>query len=278
MSDRAGFPFSVSRQRDVRGASRRGARLEDGRRGIRQLPWKRVLQIVVSLFLLLGLVCSAPWLMNWLNQPIARVEVHAGFEHLSRDRVEQKLYPLIRQRFFFLELKEMRQVLLNMPWVKNASVRRHWPDSIQVSLEEQQPVARWGSRHLISNEGEVFTPEDIAAFSMMPILDGSEGAAAEVMQQYLAISQLLRPMGLKLKTLKRSESGSWRFTVGHVEVNIGRDRKMERLQRFVRLYHAELESRWKQVRRVDLRYLNGASVAWNGAPLAEVTKQADSDS
>ena len=236
------------------------------------MPWKRVLQTVVSLFLFLGLVGSAPWLMNWLNQPIARVEVHAGFEHLSREQVEQKLHPLLQERFFALELQEMRQVLLDMPWVKDASVRRHWPDSVQVSLEEQQPVARWGSHHLISNEGDVFAPEDIAAFSLMPVLDGPEESAAEVMQQYLAISQLLRPMGLKLKTLKRSESGSWRFTVGHVEVNIGRDRKMERLQRFVRLYHARLESLWKQVRRVDLRYLNGASVAWNGTLLTEGAK------
>lgn len=236
------------------------------------MPWKRLLQIVTSLFLLAALVVSAPRLLNWFNQPIGRVEVHAAFEYLSRDRVEKKLQPLLQTRFFALDLKQMQAVLLEMPWVKDASVRRHWPDSVQVSLEEQQPVARWGGNYLISNEGKVFAPEGVADFAAMPVLAGPEESAAEVMQQYLAISQLLRPMGLKLKTLKRSESGSWRFTVGHVEVNIGRDRRMERLQRFVRLYHAKLESRWQQVERVDLRYLNGASVAWSQS------SQAGSDS
>ena len=134
-----------------------------------------------------------------------------------------------------------------------------------MSLSEQQPVARWAGNALISNEGEVFAPEDITGFSAMPVLDGPAEMAVEVMQQYLAISQLLRPMGLRLTMLKRSNSGSWRFTIGHVEVNIGRDRRMERLQRFVRLYHARLEPRWSQVKRVDLRYLNGASVAWSEA-------------
>ncbi len=272
MSDREGFFVSASRPGEVRGASRRGGRWEDGRKGRRPLPWKRVLQILFSLFLLVGLVASAPWLMNWLNQPIARVEVHSAFEYLSREEVEKELQPLLQVRFFSLDLKQMQAVLLGMPWVKEASVRRHWPDSVQLSLEEQQPVARWGRTHLISNEGEVFAPKDIADFSGMPVLAGSEASAAEVMQQYLAISQLLRPMGLRLKTLKRSESGSWRFTVGHVEVNIGRDRRMERLQRFVRLYHAKLEPRWQQVERVDLRYLNGASVAWGQS------SQAGSDS
>ncbi|WP_257284118.1 cell division protein FtsQ/DivIB [Endozoicomonas sp. SESOKO1] len=261
MSDRTGFSVSASRPWEVRGASRRNSRQGSGR-GKKALPWKRVLQVSVSLFLLVGLVASMPWLMNWLNQPIARVEVHAGFEHLSREQVERALHPHLQERFFALDLVEMQQVLLAMPWVKSASVRRQWPDGVLVSLKEQQPVARWGRNHLISNEGEVFAPEDFVGFSAMPVLDGHEEMAAEVMQQYLAISQLLRPIGLKLTMLKRSNSGSWRFTVGHVEVNIGRDRRMERLQRFVRLYHARLETRWNQVRRVDLRYLNGASVAW----------------
>ncbi len=262
MSDRAVFSVSASRPAEVRGASRRDTRQGSGGRK-KALPWKRVLQVLVSLFLLAGLVASTPWLMNWLNQPIARVEVHAGFEYLSREQVERVLHPHLQKRFFALDLNDMQQALLEMPWIKGVSVRRHWPDSVQVSLEEQQPVARWGSKHLISNEGKVFTPDDIAAFSAMPVLDGPDEMAVEVMQQYLAISQLLRPMGLKLTMLKRSSSGSWRFTIGHVEVNIGRDRRMERLQRFVRLYHAKLESRWNQVKRVDLRYLNGASVAWS---------------
>ncbi|WP_257296429.1 cell division protein FtsQ/DivIB [Endozoicomonas sp. YOMI1] len=262
MSERAGLSVSASRPGEVRGASRRDSR-HGGGRGKKNLPWKRVLQVLVSLFLLAGLLASTPWLMNWLNQPIARVEVHAGFEYLSREQVESVLQPHLQKRFFALDLSEMQLVLVAMPWVKSASVRRQWPDSVQVSLEEQQPVARWGSNALISNEGEVFAPEDIAGFSAMPVLDGPEEMAAEVMQQYLAISQLLRPMGLRLTMLKRSNSGSWRFTIGHVEVNIGRDRRMERLQRFVRLYHARLETRWNQVKRVDLRYLNGASVAWS---------------
>ncbi|MFK0572867.1 cell division protein FtsQ/DivIB [Endozoicomonas sp.] len=266
MSDKAGFSVSASRPGALRGASRRDSLIESriGSGKSRRLPpWKSVLQIVISLFLLAALVVSAPWLMNWINQPISRVEVHSAFEYLSREQVEKELQPLLQARFFSLDLKQMQAVLLEMPWVKEASVRRHWPDSVQVSLEEQEPVARWGRTHLISNEGEVFTPEDIADFSAMPVLAGAEESATEVMQQYLAISQLLRPMGLRLKTLKRSGSSSWRFTVGHVEVNIGRDRRMERLQRFVRLYHARLESRWQEVERVDLRYLNGASVAWS---------------
>ena len=248
----------------LRGASR----TQVDNKGKRQLPWSRVLSLLIILSLVAGLITVAPWLMSWLNRPIARVEVHSGFEHLSQEEVESVLYPFLQSRFFGLQLAEIQRALLATPWVKTASVRRQWPDTVQVSLQEYQPIARWGSSHLISNEGKIFLPGSVAGFSL-PLLEGPEDSAGQVMQQYLAISQLLRPVGLRPGSVMRSDSGSWRFTVGHVEVNLGRDRLMERLQRFVRLYHAELESRWQQVRRVDLRYLNGASVAWRATPVEQ---------
>lgn len=251
----------LGRSGEMRGASRRHI----DRQWKTLLPWARLLQVLLSLGLLVALVVSAPRLMNWLNQSIARVEVHGGFENLSQKQVKSVLQPMLKGRFFSLELNAIRQTLLAMPWVKNAAVRRQWPDKIQVTLQERQPVARWGEQHLISNEGVIFAPQSLSGFTTLPILAGRETSAQEVMQQYLAISQLLRPIGLRLKTLTRSDSAAWLFTVGHVQVNIGRHRRMERLQRFVRLYHGVLKARWQTVERVDLRYLNGASVAWRQA-------------
>ena len=218
--------------------------------------------------LVAGIACLATvlWLwsplMNWLNRPIARVEIHAGFESLQRVDVEAVLEPFLVNRFFHLDLEAMRQALLLMPWVREASLRRRWPDRLEISLQERQAVARWKQDKLITGEGVVFAPESVDEFKFLPLLSGSDDEALEVMQQYLAISQLLRPIGLSVSELQLGSAGSWRFKVGHVTVFVGRDRRMERLQRFVRLYHARLDSRWSEVERVDMRYLNGASVAW----------------
>ncbi|KEQ13910.1 hypothetical protein GZ77_16820 [Endozoicomonas montiporae] len=200
--------------------------------------------------------------MNWLNRPIARVEIHAGFESLDRVDVEAELEPFLVNRFFHLDLEAMRQTLLLMPWVREASLRRRWPDRLEVSLQERQAVARWKQDKLITGEGVVFAPDSVDKFALLPLLSGLDDEALEVMQQYLSISQLLRPMGLSVSELQLGSAGSWRFKVDHVTVYVGRDRRMERLQRFIRLYHARLDSRWSEVERVDMRYLNGASVSW----------------
>ncbi|MCW7553570.1 cell division protein FtsQ/DivIB [Endozoicomonas gorgoniicola] len=218
---------------------------------------------VTTVVVFLGAVLWVwPSLMNWLNRPIARVEIHAGFESLNRVKVEAELEPFLVNRFFHLDLEAMRQALLQMPWVREASLRRRWPDRLEVSLQERQAVARWKQDKLITGEGVVFTPGSVSEFKSFPLLSGADDEALEVMQQYLSISQLLRPLGLLVGGLQLGSAGSWRFRVDHVTVYLGRDRRMERLQRFVRLYHARLDSRWNEVERVDMRYLNGASVAW----------------
>ena len=227
------------------------------------LPWTRMLQVVISLLLLTAVFISAPQLMNWLNQPIARVEVHAPFLHLQQGRVEKQLDEYLQERFFQLNLVAIQQELLQIPWVKNATVKRAWPDRLLVTIDEQQAVARWRQESLIGSDGMIFTPDRIVDFSELPVLAGPEYQALEVMQQYLAISQLLRPMGLTINELRLGDTGAWRFKVDGKEISLGRDRRMERLQRFIRLYHARLEQQWIRVERVDLRYLNGASVAWS---------------
>ncbi|MDP0562301.1 MAG: cell division protein FtsQ/DivIB [Candidatus Endonucleobacter sp. (ex Gigantidas childressi)] len=223
----------------------------------------RLFQVGVSVFFLVILIIVWPRLWSWLNQPIASVEVHAPFQYVKREKVEVMLEPYLRSRFFQLSLTKIRSFLLSKPWVKEVSLKKEWPDKLVVSLEEQEPVARWHEFYLITGEGHVFMPVDISLFDQMPLLKGPDDKAQEVMQQYLAISQLLRPLGLMVIEIELGRTGAWSFNVSGVQVGIGADLRMERLQRFVRLYHARLEPKWKYVKRIDLRYSNGAAVAWD---------------
>ncbi len=222
----------------------------------------RGLQIILLASIIVMLVVFWPKLLSWLNQPIARVEVHGSFDFFQQRDVKVLLKPYLHRRFFQFDLDAVRERLLLEPWISEVSAKKRWPDRLLITLEEKEPVARWHQKQLITAEGEVFLPLDITGFVKLPVLDGPESYAQEIMQQYLAISQLLRPLGLMVSSLELSTTGSWRFNIGSVEVNIGRDHRMERLQRLVRLYHARLEPKWSRVRRIDLRYVNGASVAW----------------
>ncbi|MDD7804049.1 MAG: cell division protein FtsQ/DivIB [Endozoicomonas sp. (ex Botrylloides leachii)] len=221
------------------------------------------LQVSMALLSLIVVVIIWPKLWLWLDQPITQVNVHAPFIHLNQRQVELLLEDKLKGRFFQLNLVTIRKLLYGQPWVKEVTLKKEWPSKLVIFLEEKEPVARWGDQQLISADGDIFTPESVVEFQQLPMLRGSKRQAQEVMQQYLSISQLLRPMGLVVTGLNLGITGEWSFKLGSVQINIGRNQRMERLQRLVRLYHARLESRWAFVKRIDLRYPNGASVAWD---------------
>ena len=58
---------------------------------------------------------------------------------------------------FGFDIKAARTRVLALPWVKEASVRRVYPDTLLVDIEEHAPFARMlqrGRIHLVTVDGE----------------------------------------------------------------------------------------------------------------------------
>ena len=233
------------------------------RRATKPTLFKIIIRRLFFVLAVAAVLLGAWWAEDQINKPITRVEIRSTFEHVSKAAIKQQLQPLLSVDFFALDLTEVQNALRILPWVKDTSIHRVWPSEVVITVVEQQPIARLGSDRLLSSEGEVFAPNNVAEFSDLPLLEGSTQEAGHIMQQYLAISQLLRPLDLRLSQLSYSDTGSWRFQLGRISVVLGREKMAERLQRLIRLYHAQLESQWDEVLSIDLRYVNGAAVAWD---------------
>ena len=127
----------------------------------RALPIARFLQLLLFLSVVIGGGVVWPRFMMWINQPITRVEVHSTLRYIHKSRVRSMLNPLIKSRFFQLDLQRVREVLLSQSWVKEVSLRKEWPDKLVVFLEEKEPVARWGDDSLITGDGDVFSLQNL---------------------------------------------------------------------------------------------------------------------
>jgi cell division protein FtsQ len=75
------------------------------------------------------------------------------------------------------DLDAMRARLVTLPWVKDASIQRRWPDRLHIRIEERRPAALWqhrGRLRLIDAEGAVLPAADLAQFAALPLLVGEE--------------------------------------------------------------------------------------------------------
>ena len=196
------------------------------------------------------------------ERPIKSVVVEGDFNFISKTRATELIGNEINGDFLQLDLMQLKNALLNDPWVERVTLNRRWPDTLVVKISEQKPIARWGDGFL-NQRGEIVLIDDASQLSGLPWLQGSEADAPEILQQYQDLSQLLRSRGLEVLALKCDNKKSWRLTIkNHVEIALGRDQVMEKMRRFVTVYDTHLSNVWLDVKAIDLRYTNGVAVRW----------------
>lgn len=205
-----------------------------------------------------------------LNQPIARISVEGDLNAANRAALQERLDAFGEAGFVTANIAGMQQALEQLPWVDQARISRIWPDQLHVEVSEQQPIARWRDGEWLNSRGQVFqtarAPDNGA---VLPLLTGPEGSEGKVMQQYLVLTQALRPLGQKLLRLEMRSRGSWFLTTeSGLELLLGRDEIGEKMRRFASLYERELKPEAGRIARIDLRYANGLAVAWRAEETA----------
>jgi cell division protein FtsQ len=191
--------------------------------------------------------------------PLNSVRLSAAPQRVDTAEVMQVVRNEVRGNFFTVDIERLRQSLEKLPWVRNVSIRREFPQRLAVRLEEHQALARWNNVALVNRQGEIFAANIEQA---LPSFIGQDGAAAEVTQQYTQFSQQLAALDLQVTQLALSPRHAWQLRLSNgMVLELGREDMQQRLARFVEVYPYSLVAIQSRVKYVDLRYRNGFAVS-----------------
>jgi cell division protein FtsQ len=217
-----------------------------------------------------ALVFSAAALIKLLRSPLApvrEVRITNALERISRQEIEAALRGRIVGNFFAVEPAEVRAGLQQLPWVRRVTVRRVWPDSLEVGIEEHVALARWGSDGLVNTFGERFAGR---TSQPLPVFVAPAGHEAEVTLRYGSFKSAVAPLGVEPERVVLSRRLAWQLRLSNgLQVMLGRDgdQAEERLRRFVAAYDSTLKIMQRKHEYVDLRYPNGFALRvpeWKG--------------
>ena len=109
----------------------------------------------------------------------------SGEEQTSADSAYGALAIQPGDPMFGIDPAAARSRLLALPWVRDAEVRRQFPDAVSVRLIEKRPFALWrsgGAFWVVERSGAAITTADRSAFPHLPLLlgEGAPGAAAPI--------------------------------------------------------------------------------------------------
>lgn len=215
------------------------------------------------------------WMEDAQRLPLSKL-VLTGERHYTRnDDIRQSILALGPPGTFMTQdVNIIQQQIERLPWIKQASVRKQWPDELKIHLVEYVPIARWNDQHMIDAQGNSFSvPAERSAKQTLPMLSGPEGSEGEVLEGFRDMGAVLAKDKFTLKEAAMTARRSWQLTLNNgIKLNLGRGDTMKRLSRFVELYpvlQQQEQADNKRISYVDLRYDSGAAVGWQPAPVTE---------
>jgi cell division protein FtsQ len=201
--------------------------------------------------------------------PVREVALTNAISKTAKSDIEAALRGRIGGNFFAVSPAEVRQALEALPWVRQASVRRVWPDRLEVALEEHVALARWGDEALVNSFGEKFPGK---TDQTLPLFIGPAGTEREVARRYARFSALVAPLGAPLERVVLTQRFAWQLRLaGGLDIMLGRDADAAemRLRRFAEVYEISLKKIPRKHEYVDLRYPNGFALRTPDSPASK---------
>lgn len=225
--------------------------------------------------LLMALGAVLVWAVRLPVFAIRGVSVVGDVSHYNSITLRANVMPHLKGNFFTLDVIAARKVFETMPWVRQAVVRRDFPNRLKVQLQEHQAVAYWGTEgdsRLVNSFGEVFEA-NLGELEQddLPRLGGPDGQSAMVLAMHRTLQPILTPIDVTLEQLELSPRGGWhaRLDTGTtLELGSGDTAELvTRTERFVKTV-TQATSRYnrtvEQLASVDLRHTDGYAIRLNG--------------
>jgi cell division protein FtsQ len=215
------------------------------------------------LLLLLPLVGGIGYLSDQETLlPIRTIQLVGGFQYIDQGEVESSLQPFIGEGFFSLDIRQVQKMLENRPWAESVSIRRLWPDRLQIIITENRPIARWDSHHLISDKAIVFKAST-KNFTQLPVIHSASDSAQQILQLYYRLEARFMVLNEAVAVLRKDSRGALDIQLEKgLKIKLGRVDIEHKISRFVAIYPQHIYPRLNEIQQLDLRYSNGFAVAW----------------
>jgi len=256
------------------------------------LPWDiRLMNGAAStLYAIAGLALAAAallWLARspWLN--IRAIQLEGELDRNSVASIRANAAPRLHGNLMSIDLDRARAAFEGVPWVRQATLRRIWPDRLAVQLVEHRPVALWqnddGNTRLVNDRGEVFEANvgDVED-DQLPEFSGPDGSSAQMLALYRRLEPMFSQQRMRPVALQQSGRGSFSLELDNgATVRLGRgseDELAERADRFLRSISQVTDRFQRDLEYADLRHADGYAVRLRGItttldPAAAATKK-----
>lgn len=240
---------------------------------IKILTWMGT--FLYGLFIFMVLIGLIIWFVMSASLNLRGIIVRGDVFHHSVTSLRTNIVPNLKGNFYTINLSSAQNAFESLPWISKASVKRVFPQHIEVILKEHKAVAAWGTRDdskMVSNSGLVFDSGiDDEESESLPQFIGPDGQSQLMLNMYRHLIPTLEPLSAKLVKLELSARGSWSVVLdGGALIELGRGSVDDINGRVKRFSHTlgQVVSKFNRssgtLQYADLRHSDGYALRLNG--------------
>ena len=232
---------------------------------------KPSLWVTITVVLLMTGVVLADQLFRPGRFTIERIHIHGNSARVDAQTVERTAWLALIGNYFTADLEEIENALVHLPGVYQAAVRRHWPDTLEISITEAGAIALWYATDgsALESRDYVNLPPD-SNITLQPVLRSPTADRHTVIDAFLDLVSSLALLDLEVKKLSIDEAGDWVVVLQsaslqipvELEIVVGKGNPVRKVDQFVAVFDSVLQDRLPDIERVDMRYDSGFAVQW----------------
>ena len=190
---------------------------------------------------------------NAAGMRIATVSL-SGQRQVSREAIFAAAGVTDRSSLLFLDVADARAKLEAIPWIAEATVRKLYPDRLQITVTEREAFALWqqqGKVHVIAADGTVLAAKVEPRLAALPFVVGN-GAAVKA-RDFLAVLDRYPSVRDSVRAAILVADRRWNLRLKNgIDVRLP-DTDVERALETLARLHAEKNLLNRDITAVDLR-------------------------
>lgn len=217
---------------------------------------KQIFQVTILLSIVVSVFGVVLYFQRSEALFIKHIPVSGVLDHISADDVVRLSQITPNDKLFSIDLKTIIENIKRFSWIDEVRVRREFPDTIQIDVQERQPIAllKLKDFYYIDKNGKVFAKVAAHDSPDLPVLTGLDDDFAK---RYPALSKIYLKSALDFLSFLQKQNfyqknviseihfdpviGYTVFTAdNNLEIYYGRDatqKKQEKLEKFSQSKH-----------------------------------------
>ena len=231
-----------------------------------------VTRIVLMFSVLCLIITMLPWFFSQPNFHLKYLILNISsdnVQHVKPKELKKLVIMELNGTALTTDLGPIYKSVLSHPWIKEATVRRIWPNKILVNLVEHNIIGVWSDGRFVTQAGKLLQFDKLQSESInkekncfLLKLDGPNETVTAVLDRASMISKKASKVGLQTTGVQLTSQYDWRvFFSNGMKMELGGENLETPLEKRLDNFFNSIAWVRKKIKKdlisVDLRYAHG---------------------